>query len=72
MRGDDTQQGGMWSYIQPERRVPPDHPPRPIRAMVDQALRDLSPRFALLYSHTGRPSIPCVPQELHPCALKLI
>jgi len=24
---------------------------------VDQALRELSPRFALLYSHTGRPSI---------------
>jgi transposase len=62
MRGDDTQQGGMWSYIQPERRVPQDHPLRPIRAMVDQALRDLSPRFALLYSHTGRPSIP--PEQL--------
>jgi transposase len=30
--------------------------------MVDQALRDLSPRFALLYSHTGRPSIP--PEQL--------
>ena len=62
MRGGDTQQGGMWSYIQPERRVPQDHPLRPIRAMVDQALRDLSPRFALLYSHTGRPSIP--PEQL--------
>ena len=62
MRGDDTQQGHMWSYIQPEQRVPQDHPLRPIRAMVDQALRDLSPRFALLYSHTGRPSIP--PEQL--------
>lgn len=62
MRGDDTQQGHMWSYIQPEQRVPQDHPLRPIRAMVDQALRELSPRFALLYSHTGRPSIP--PEQL--------
>ena len=62
MRGDDTQQGHMWSYIQPEQRVPQDHPLRPIRAMVDQALKDLSPRFALLYSHTGRPSIP--PEQL--------
>ncbi len=52
----------MWSYIQPERRVPQDHPLRPIRAMVDQALKALSPRFALLYSHTGRPSIP--PEQL--------
>jgi len=62
VRGDDTQQGHMWSYIQPEQRVPQDHPLRPIRAMVDQALRDLSPRFTLLYSHTGRPSIP--PEQL--------
>src|SRR5512147_2862830 len=52
----------MWSYIRPEQRVPPDHPLRPIRAMVDQALKGLSPRFALLYSHTGRPSIP--PEQL--------
>lgn len=62
MRGGDTQQGHMWSYLQPEQRVPQDHPLRPIRAMVDQALKDLSPRFALLYSHTGRPSIP--PEQL--------
>jgi transposase len=62
MRGGDTQQGHMWSYIQPEQRVPQDHPLRPIRAMVDQALKELSPRFALLYSHTGRPSIP--PEQL--------
>jgi transposase len=62
MRGGDTQQGHMWSYIQPEQRVPQDHPLRPIRAMVDRALKDLSPRFALLYSHTGRPSIP--PEQL--------
>jgi len=62
MRGQDAGQGGMWSYIQPEQRVPQDHPLRPIRAMVDQALKALSPRFALLYSHTGRPSIP--PEQL--------
>ncbi len=62
MRGGDTQQSHMWSYIQPEQRVPQDHPLRPIRAMVDQALKALSPRFALLYSYTGRPSIP--PEQL--------
>ncbi len=62
MRGQDAGQGGMWSYIQPEQRVPQDHPLRPIRAMVDRALKALSPRFALLYSHTGRPSIP--PEQL--------
>jgi hypothetical protein len=43
MRGDDRQQAGMWSYISPEQRVPPDHPLRPIRAMVDTILGELSP-----------------------------
>jgi transposase len=62
MRGQDAEQGGMWSYIQPERRVAQDHPLRSIRGMVDQALKGLSPGFALLYSHTGRPSIP--PEQL--------
>ena len=62
MRGDDAQQGSMWSYLSPEQRVPQDHPLREIRAMVDRALKELSPRFALLYSHTGRPSIP--PEQL--------
>ncbi len=62
MRGPDAGQGGMWSYIRPEQRVPQDHPLRPIRAMVEQALKALSPRVTLLYSHTGRPSIP--PEQL--------
>jgi transposase len=62
MRGDDHQQAGMWSYLSPEQRVPPDHPLRPIRAMVDAILADLSPEFAKLYSPLGRPSIP--PEKL--------
>ena len=31
MRGDDNQQEGIFSYISPEKRVPSDHPLRPIR-----------------------------------------
>jgi len=31
MRGDDLQQDAMFSYVSPERRVPADHPLRPIR-----------------------------------------
>ena len=57
MRGDDRQQAAMWSHISPEQRVPPDHPLRPIRAMVDGVLRELSPRFEALYAKRGRPSI---------------
>lgn len=56
MRGDDRKQGSMWSYLSPEARVPADHPLRPIRAMVDQALGELDPLFRRLHSTVGRPS----------------
>ncbi len=58
MRGQDTQQAALFSYISPEERVPADHPLRPIRSMVDKALHALSPRFQALYSPLGRPGIP--------------
>src|SRR6266436_1480166 len=57
MRGDDDQQEGMFSYISPEKRVPADHPLRPIRKMVDEILKEMSPKFRKLYSDVGRPSI---------------
>ena len=57
MRGDHEQQAPMWSYISPEQRIPQDHPLRPIRALVDAVLHDLSPRFSRLYAKTGRPSV---------------
>ena len=57
MRGDDNQQEGMFSYVSPEKRVPADHPLRPIRKMIDEILKEMSPRFAKLYSDVGRPSI---------------
>jgi len=52
----------MFSYLSPEERVPATHPLRPIRQMVDDALKALSPIFAGLYSAYGRPSIP--PEKL--------
>ena len=57
MRGEDAQQEAMFSYVSPEKRVPQDHPLRTIREMVDGILREMSPRFARLYSNRGRPSI---------------
>jgi transposase len=62
MRGDDPQQAAMFSYLSPEERVPPDHPLRTIRQMVDAVLNELSLQFDALYSHTGRPSI--APEKL--------
>src|SRR5436190_4980004 len=62
MRGPDTQQSSMFSYLSPEERVPAKHPLRPIRLMVDEVLKGLSPAFSGLYSAFGRPSIP--PEKL--------
>src|SRR5450755_2632744 len=62
MRGEDKQQLDVFSYVSPEQRVPQDHPLRPLRAMTDEALRELQPRFNKLYAKTGRPSI--APEKL--------
>src|SRR5580704_6583471 len=62
MRGKDTQQSAMFSYVSPEERVPADHPLRPIRSMVDVVLRGLSRSFGQLYVDWGRPSI--APEKL--------
>ena len=58
MRGSDPKQDAMFSYLSPERRVPAEHPLRPLRTMVDDILKEMSPRFAKLYADRGRPSIP--------------
>ena len=59
MRGDDKQlQSGMFSYVSLEQRVPPDHPLRAIRKLVDEILARMSKQFDALYSEVGRPSIP--------------
>ncbi len=62
MRGDDRQQADMYSYISPEERVRANHPLRTVRAMADEALKNMSKRFDTMYAKTGRPSIP--PEKL--------
>jgi transposase len=62
MRGEDTQQNAMFSYLSPEQRVPQDHPLRRVRALVDEVLKRLSRRFTTMYARGGRPSIP--PEKL--------
>ena len=39
-----------------------DHPLRPVRTMVDEILKRLSPQFSQMYAKVGRPSIP--PEQL--------
>jgi len=48
----------MFSYVSLEERIPQSHPLRPMRGMVDAALKKLSRRFSRLYADSGRPSIP--------------
>ena len=62
MHGKDEQQLDVFSYISPAQRVPQDHPLRSLRAMTDEALQQLQPRFNRLYAKTGRPSI--APEKL--------
>ena len=58
MRGEDLQQHDLFSYGSLEERVPADHPLRPIRTMVDEALKALDGRFEEIYNVDGRKSIP--------------
>ena len=58
MRGDDVQQGGMFSYVSLESRVPPTHPLRGMKVLLDEALASMSRDFDRVYATEGRPSIP--------------
>jgi transposase len=58
MRGDDAICGSLFSYIDLEKRIRPDHPLRVIRAVANAALKSLSGEFEKLYSPLGRESIP--------------
>src|SRR5258707_10795306 len=58
MRGTFQDQGGLFSYVSPESRVPARHPLRKVRALVRDVMAELSRGFARLYAKEGRPSVP--------------
>ena len=58
MRGYDRPQTTMLTLVNPEQRVPANHPIRLIKQLAEVALKELSPLFAQMYSEVGRPSIP--------------
>lgn len=62
MRGPESTQGHLFSYVSLEQRIPADHPLRTMKALVEPVLAELSPHFADLYADDGRPSIP--PEQL--------
>ena len=70
MRGRFPDQGGMFSYIQPEKRISANHPLRKVRELVREVLRELGHSFGKLYSPEGRPSIP--PETECPAAASVL
>lgn len=58
MRGQDKNQGFMFTYLSPEQRIPKNHPLRVIKAIAQDVLKSLNPTFNAMYSSMGRPSIP--------------
>ena len=58
MRGKDEVRGSLFSYVDLEQRIRPDHPLRLIRSIVNAALAEMSAEFDALYPATGRDSIP--------------
>ena len=57
MRGVDIEQSGMFSYVSLESRVPPEHPLRRVRALLDEALESMHRDFERVYASGGRSSI---------------
>jgi transposase len=58
MRGGFEDQGSLFSYVDPEDRIPLKHPLRKIRPVVREVLASLNDDFDAAYSREGRPSIP--------------
>ena len=58
MRGYDRPQATMLTLVNPEQRVPANHPIGLIKQLAEVALKELSPLFEQMYSEVGRPSIP--------------
>src|SRR3954452_19983525 len=62
MRGCDEMQESLFTVAKLEDFVPADHPLRPLRELVNEALKRLNGLFNLIYADTGRASI--APEKL--------
>src|SRR6186713_2474073 len=58
MRGAESGQQVLFSYVAIDARIPADHPLRAMKQLLEPVLGDLAPRFATMYAEGGRPSIP--------------
>ncbi|OJA59342.1 hypothetical protein BGV69_09120 [Burkholderia ubonensis] len=62
MRGMDEMQEPLFTTVRLEDFVPADHPLRPLRLLVNQALKRLNGLFSTIYADRGRASI--APEKL--------
>jgi transposase len=62
MRGVPERQLAMLTTLSPEELIPPDHPIRRIRVVVEAVLAELDGEFGAMYARSGRPSVP--PEQL--------
>lgn len=62
MRGADVMQESLFTYMTLNDFVPANHPLRPIREIVNTALKAMDATFAAMYAESGRDSIP--PEQL--------
>lgn len=62
MRGEPKRQLAMLSTLSTDELIPPDHPIRRIRRVVDEVLSGLDGELSEMYSRIGRPSVP--PEQL--------
>jgi transposase len=58
MRGTDETSGSLFNYVDLEERIPPRHPLRKIRQVINDALASLDADFEALHTDFARPSIP--------------
>lgn len=58
MCGEADPQSHLFSYVDLESRIPPMHPIRKVRKIVDKALDQIDDKIERMYSAGGRPSIP--------------
>ena len=58
MRGAFVDQGGLFSYVAPEARVPANHPLRKLRELVRDVLSELNRSLGKLYASEGRVASP--------------
>ncbi len=54
MRGNDENQLDVFSYVNPEQRLPQDHPLRSLRAITDEAIQRLKGRLEVRADHASQ------------------